>query len=167
MVGNQPHTDLTESITHLSLAQVLPDGVVLAIHRTLGFVALLSCDEQHPQMQAAQFFSPSEMLLLLPVMLSYPHFCHYETLFASFSGGTTEAEVEQAHRLLSRAKERGEWDVVMRPVRNMLSRARLKLHPLGITILSLFETGYVLQAHTGESLRRKRVRASRKKGAYQ
>lgn len=106
-MGSLAPTEPPEGIIHLSLAQVLPDGVVLAIHRKLGFVALLTCDEQHPQMKAAQFFPPSEMLVLLPVMLSSPHFCHYETLFASFSGGTTEAEVEQAHRLLSRAKERG------------------------------------------------------------
>ena len=166
MVGNQAHTDPTDTIMHLSLEQVLPDGVVLAIHRGLGFIAILTCDEQQPQMTAAQQFSVYEMLLLVPILLSYPHFCHYETLFASFAGGTTEAEVEKARVRLSRAKERGEWDVLMRPVRNLLSRARLKLHPLGITILSLFETGYVLEAHTKESLRRKRVRASINKGAY-
>ncbi len=50
------HTDPPESIIHLSLAQVLLDGVVLAIHRTHGVVALLTCDEQQPQMKAAQFF---------------------------------------------------------------------------------------------------------------
>jgi hypothetical protein len=162
-VGSLAYPEPPESIIHLPLAQVLPDGVVLALHRKLGFVALLTCHEQHPQVKAAQFFPPSEMLVLLPVMLSYPHFCHYETLFAGFSGGTTEADVEKARRLPSCAKERGKWDMMMRPVRNMLSRARLKLHPLGITVLSLFETGYVLEAHTADSLRRKRVRASIKR----
>lgn len=165
-MGNQVHTGPTDTIIHLSLERVLPDGVVLAIHRDLGFVALLTCDEQQPQMKAAQQCSSYEMMLLVPILLSYPNFCHYEALFASFSGGTTEAEVEQARRLLWRAKERGEWGVVMRPVRNMLSRARLKLHPLGMTIPSLFETGYVLEVHPEGSLRRKRVRASMKKEWY-
>ncbi len=40
-MSNQAHTDPTESITHLSLAQVLPDGVVLALHHELGFAAIL------------------------------------------------------------------------------------------------------------------------------
>ncbi len=46
------------SIVHLPLEQVLPDGAMLALHRDLGFVAILTCDEQHPQMKAAQFFPP-------------------------------------------------------------------------------------------------------------
>jgi hypothetical protein len=104
-----PHANESTPILHLHLEYVLPDGFVLAIHRDLGFVATMTCDKQQPQMKAAQQFSSYEMMLLVPILLSYPHFCHYETLFASFSGGTTEAEVEQAHRLLSRAKERGEW----------------------------------------------------------
>jgi hypothetical protein len=50
-LGNQARTDPTERIMHLSLVQVLPDGVVLALHRELGFAAIFTCDEREPQQQ--------------------------------------------------------------------------------------------------------------------
>jgi hypothetical protein len=54
-VGSFAPINPPERIMHLSLAQVLPDGVVFALHRTLGFAAILTCDEHSPQMRAAQF----------------------------------------------------------------------------------------------------------------
>jgi len=89
-VGNQAHTDLTDILLHLSLEQVLPDGVVFALHRDLGFAAIMTCYGGHPQMSAAQFFPPIEMATLLPLLLSHPAYCPNEYLLASFSGGTTE-----------------------------------------------------------------------------
>jgi thiamine pyrophosphate-dependent acetolactate synthase large subunit-like protein len=55
-VGNQAHTDRTDSMLHLSLEQVLPDRVVFALHRDLGFAAIMTCDGGKAQMKAAQFF---------------------------------------------------------------------------------------------------------------
>jgi hypothetical protein len=130
----------------------------------LDLIVLLTCHEQSPQLVSAQQFTATEMMVLLPVLFSHPDFCHYETLFASFSGGTTEADIEKARIRLLRAKERGNWDVLMRPVRNIISRARLKLHPIGITVLSLFEAGYVLEPFTDRSLGYKRIRARPGKG---
>jgi len=42
------------------------------------------------------------------------------------------------------AHESGEWDALMCPMRNVLSRLRLKLRPFGIEIVSLVEVGYAL-----------------------
>ena len=133
---------------HLSLAHVLPDGVVFALHRTLGFAAILTCDEHSPQMRAAQFFTPIEVITLLPLLFSHPEYCPNEYLFASFSGGTTEQDIERARHRLLRAKERGEWDVLMRPLRNYLSRVRHKLNTLQIDVRSIFETGYLLHPYS-------------------
>jgi hypothetical protein len=55
---------------------------------------------------------------------------------------------------LQRARE-GYWDEEMRPLRTMLSRARLKLQEMGLDIVSLFETGYLLTRHYRRRLRRK------------
>ena len=92
---------------HLSLERVLPDGDVLALHRDLGFVALLTCNGGEAQMSAAQCFPPSEMATLLPLPVSYPAYCPNEQLFASFSGGTTEGVIEKARNQLRRLRPRG------------------------------------------------------------
>jgi hypothetical protein len=156
MVGNQTHPSPIDTMLHLHLEQVLPDGVVLSLHLDLGFVALLTCAEQQPQMKAAQFFPPSEMATLLPLLLSYPAYCPNEYLLASFSGGTTETDIERARNRLLRAKERGEWDMMMRPMRNARSRVRHKLNTLQIDVRSIFETGYLLRPYTEGQFRRLR-----------
>jgi hypothetical protein len=156
MVGNQTHPSPRDTMLHLHLEQVLPDGVVFAVHRDLGFAAILTCAEQQPQMKAAQFFPPSEMATLLPLLLSYPAYCPNEYLLASFSGGTTETDIQRARTRLLRAKERGEWDMMMRPMRNALSRVRHKLNTLQIDVRSIFETGYLLRPYTEGQFRRLR-----------
>lgn len=155
-MGNFVSTDPSGRIIHMSLQQVLPHGVVLAMHRDLGIVVLLTCNEQNPQMSAAQFFPPAEMAMLLPLLMSYPDYCPNEHLLASFSGGRTEEDIEKARIRLLRAKERGEWDVLMRPVRNALSRVRMKLNDLDIDVRSIFETGYLLRPYTEYHHRRLR-----------
>jgi len=153
-MGNQAHT--TEPILHLSLVQVLPTGDIFALHLPLGFAAILSYNGQSPQMRAAQFFSSVEMTTLLPLLVSHPDYCPNEYLLASFSGGTTEKDIEKARIRLLRAKERGEWDALMRPLRNYLSRVRQKLNTLQIDVRSIFETGYVLLPYTEGQYRRLR-----------
>jgi hypothetical protein len=156
IVGNQGHTDPPESIIHLPLEQVLPDGLVLGLHRDLGIAVLLTCNEQNPRMRAVPFFPPSEMATLMPLLVSYPDYCPNEQLLASFSGGTTEGAIEKARIQLLRAKERGEWEMMMRPMRNALSRVRMKLNTLGIDVRSIFETGYLLRPYSAEQYRRLR-----------
>jgi len=158
IVTNQGNIDKAESILHLSLEQVLPNGAVLAMHLDLGFAVLLTCNEQTPHMKAAQSFPPSEMATLMPLLVSYPDYYPNEFLLASFSGGTTEADIEKARNRLLRAKERGEWELMMRPMRNALSRVRMKLNRLGIDVRSIFETGYLLRPYAEGQYRRLRRR---------
>lgn len=146
----------TDRILHLHLEGILSDGVLLAIHLDLGFVALLTCDGEHPQMRAAQFFAPLEMATLVPLVVSHPDYCPNEYLLASFSGGSTETDIEQARNRLLGSKERGEWDLLMRPMRNYLSRVRMKLNTLQIDVRSIFETGYLLRPYTEGQYRRLR-----------
>jgi hypothetical protein len=143
-------------ILNLSLAQVLPEGVFFPLHRELGFAAILTYTGHSPQMRAAQFFPPVEMATLTPLLLSHPHYCPNEYLLASFSGGTTEMDIERARNRLFRDKERGEWDATMRPLRNALSRVRGKLNTLNIDVRSIFETGYVMIPYTEGQYRRLR-----------
>jgi hypothetical protein len=162
-----PETSHTREtpIVHLFLEQVLPEGVIFAVHRELGLAAILTYNGQSPRMTAAQFFPPTEMATLLPLLVSHPAYCPNEYLLASFSGGTTETDIERARNRLLRAKEGGEWDMMARPMRNSLSRVRHKLNTLNIDVRSIFETGYLLRPYSEEQYRR--LRRPGKKEWYQ
>jgi hypothetical protein len=142
-------------IVHFVLAGLLPAGHILALHRFLGTLSHLTLVQEQPRMPGEQLFSTTEVSLLLPLLEQYPAYCPYEVLWASFHGSTSEKAIVRARTRLQQAREEGYWDEEMRPLRNMLSRARLKLQEMGLDIVSLFETGYLLTRHYRRRLRRK------------
>jgi hypothetical protein len=134
-------------IAHFEMSGLLPAGQILALNARLGTLALLIKDPStsHPTLLAEQQFSSSEMSVLVPLLTSYPHYCPYEVLLASFNtGNTTEASIERSRLRLQEAQFAGVWDYEMRPVRNILSRTRFKLRDFGIEPSSILETGYIL-----------------------
>jgi hypothetical protein len=142
------------SIVHFALAGLLPAGHILALHRFLGTLSHLTLVQEQPRMLGEQLFPNTEVSLLLPLLEQYPHYYPYEVLWASFYGSTSEKAIVRARSRLQQAHEEGYWDEEMRPLRNMLSRARLKLQEIGLDIVSLFETSYLLTRHY-RRLRRK------------
>jgi len=112
----------------------------------LGTVLMLALSEQEPMLVAEQQFTPSGVCLLQPLLETFPHYCLYEHLLASFTGTTVnEQAIEQCRVRLRHVEETPEWDVTLRSVRNVLSRVRLKLQgSLSIDIHSLLQLGYVL-----------------------
>ena len=139
------HTD--EEILHYSLEELLPAGQTLALNVLLGTLSLIAYDIEmpYPRMMAEQQFTLSELSLLLPLLNSHPHYCPYEVLLASFNHRTvSDATIERCRRQLHEAQLEGVWDQEMRPMRNVLSRTRLKMRTFGIEIASILETGYVL-----------------------
>jgi hypothetical protein len=134
-----------EIFLHFSLQGALQAGCTLALNTRLGTLSYLSSSNGLPLLIAQQQFSSSELGVLRPLLESFPHFCPYEVLFAHFySSEVTDLAIAYYRRRLQEALETGTWDQEMRPVRNVLSRTRLKLQTFGITILCLFETGYIL-----------------------
>jgi len=96
-----------------------------------------------------QQFTTSEICVLMPLLEAYPYYCPYEVLLASFNTGkATETAIERCRERLQEAQEAGVWDQEMRPVRNVLSRTRLKTRAFGIEISSILETGYILMHMT-------------------
>lgn len=137
----QPSPD----IVHFTLEGLLPASHILALNVPLGTLSLLVSSPEGPRLLDEEQFTDSEICVLRPLMESYPHFCPYELLLAHFTNkNVTEAIVERCHQRLQRAQEMGTWDQEMRPVRNVLSRTRLKLHTFEVDILSILETGYIL-----------------------
>ena len=136
-----------DDILHFSLDNLLPEGHTLALNLSLGTLSLIanSRDNFYPYLLAEQQFTASELCVLVPLLKQYPHYCPYEVLLASFNNGNTnEATVERSRNRLFEAQQEGIWDQEMRPVRNVLSRARLKMRSFNIEISSILETGYVL-----------------------
>ena len=134
-----------EDILHFSLQGVLPSGHLLAVNPLLGTLSYIVNEDHHPRLIMQQQFTAGEMSVLMPLLEAYPYYCPYETLLAGFQyGNVTEAAIERCREHLQEAQEEGIWDQEMRPMRNVLSRARLKLRTFGIEISTIVETGYIL-----------------------
>lgn len=79
-------------------------------------------------------------------------------------GDTNEESLTQARWSLEEAKKRaGQWDYTMRPVRNAMSRVRLKVRAMGISIPSLLATGYIA-TYVGPQLSQRREKGGRPHG---
>ncbi|HBE26495.1 MAG TPA: hypothetical protein DDW33_12510 [Ktedonobacter sp.] len=140
---------VTHGIRHFSLQDAFPAGHTLALNLTLGTLSYLSSVGEKPQLLAQQQFTASEMSILLPLLDSYPYYCPYEVLYASFyNGDVTDLIVAHCRQRLQMALESGTWDQEMRPVRNVLSRTRLKLRTFGLNVSSILETGCILRIAT-------------------
>jgi hypothetical protein len=136
-----------EDILHYSLAGLLKADCQLAVNLQTGTISLLTIRDERPFVLEQQNFTQAELYILLPLLASYPYFCGYDLLLASFNTGKTdELEVKRAHKRLQEAINEGIWDMEMRPARNVLSRARIKFRCFGIEIMSILETGYMLIA---------------------
>jgi len=135
-----------DTILHFSLQDALPEGHMFALNIALGTFSYLSTSDGIPRLKGQQQFTRGEMSMLLPLLESYPYYCPYEMLYASFyNNDTSEEIVTQSRQHLQKALDNGVWDQEMRPVRTLLSRTRFKTRALGIDILSILETGYILR----------------------
>ena len=135
----------SEKIMHFSLMDALPADETLALNRSLGILSHITCTEGRPLLVQQQQFTDGEMRVLLPLMEQFPYYCPYEVMFASFyNGNTSERSVARCRERLQEAMLEGIWDQEMRPVRNVLSRTRLKMRSFGFDISSILETGYIL-----------------------
>ena len=143
-----------EEILHFSLQGLLPVGHSLALNTTLGTLSHLVIAQDRPLMVQEQQFTTSEICVLMLLLEAYPYYCPYEVLLASFNNGrVTEVTVARSRKRLLDAQETGVWDQEMRPVRNVLSRTRLKTRAFNIEISSILETGYILM-YVGEHNKR-------------
>lgn len=135
-----------ERILYFDLQSALPEGHVLALNIRLGTLSYLRTGQgKWPCMLAEQQFTSGEISLLQPLLEHYPYYCPHEVMFANFYNGmVTERTIARARQRLQEALDYGTWDHEMRPVRNVLSRARLKLKDFGLDVLSILETGYIL-----------------------
>jgi hypothetical protein len=93
-------------------------------------------------------FTAREISLLQPLLAMYPAYGPYEMLLASFYETLTEENVKWYQQARD-AQESTSLEEFLKPVRNVLSRTRIKLRVFGIDITGLYETGYVLLPLSG------------------
>jgi hypothetical protein len=136
-------------IVHYTLAGLLPPGQVLALNRELAILSRLAIEEDEepwPRLLLQEQFSPNEERILYPLLEQYPHFCPHEALLANFyTSQLTDAQVERYRQRLQEARAAGVGDYELRPMRNILSRTRLRLRKFGIEVCSILDTGYMLK----------------------
>jgi hypothetical protein len=124
------------------LGMVLPDEqwIVLNASNRRGILTLMGNGESRCRIIAQEMITDQELFLVVELFDQFPEFCPYAELMSALTG----REIEACRQEVIYALEHGTIDAVMRPVRNVLSRCRVRLHPLGIEIKSVVETGYVL-----------------------
>jgi len=91
---------------------------------------------------AQEVLTELEMYMLVALLEAYPHYCPYEVLQAAI----TDEVLSHARATVHRAVEHRTLDRSMKPIRNILSRCRAKLHTFGIDIHSIHAEGYILTA---------------------
>lgn len=135
----------SEEIFHYTLLNMLPSGHILALHTTLGILALLAYEKDLPYLRQVVQITKQEMKLLLPLLESFPNYCPYETLYANFHKGTTEeVTVARCRNHLYHAVEKGLWRQEMHLIQITMSRLRYKMAAFGINISSYMNAGYSL-----------------------
>ena len=137
-------------IEHFTPERLLPFGHLVALNQETGVLSHLASVDGLPHVLAEAQFTPSELTLLTALLRAWPYYAPNEVLYASFTfTRATEQRIEQARHVLQEAQTEGTWDAHMRPLRNIMSRVRLKLQEaMQVTILTIFETGATLERYT-------------------
>jgi hypothetical protein len=132
------------NITHLSLPGLLKADQRLVFNLETRNLSLLT---DGPTLMMAQQLSRNELLLLVPLLESYPHYCPYEVLLAYVSSNVvTEASIADCRQRLKEALSRGKWQQELRPLRRALSSLRIKLEHFDLGISTLRESGCSLSS---------------------
>src|SRR6266568_183047 len=125
------------------LPGVLPEGHVLVLNThaySLSTYVLTELSAERHGLVAQEVLTELEMYVVLALLEAYPQYCPYEVLRAAI----TDEVLSRARTTVHRAVEHKTLDHSMKPIRNILSRCRAKLHAFGIDIRSLHAEGYLL-----------------------
>lgn len=136
---------LTQQFRIFTLPGVLPEGHVLVLNThpySLTTFVLTQLSAEMHGLVAQEVLTELEMYVLVALLEDYPHYAPYEVLQAAI----TDEVLTHARETVHRAVEYKTLDSSMKPVRNILSRCRAKLHTFNIDIRSIHGEGYILTA---------------------
>jgi DNA-binding winged helix-turn-helix (wHTH) protein len=124
---------------------VLPEGHVLVLNThaySLSTYVLTELSAERHGLVAQAVLTELEMYVLLALLEAYPQYCPYEVLRTAI----TDEVLNRARTTVHRAVEHKTLNRSMKPIRNILSRCRAKLHAFGIDVRSIHSEGYILTA---------------------
>ena len=135
----------TQQFRIFTLPKLLPEGHVLVLNThpySLSTFVLTQLSAEVHGLVAQEVLTELEMYALVALLEAYPHYCPYEVLQAAI----TDEILSRARATVHQAAEDKTLDRSMKPIRNILSRCRAKLHSFGIDIRSIHAEGYILTA---------------------
>lgn len=104
--------------------------------------------ETKPLLLTGQFFSEKEIAAIQLLLELYPNGAPYEVMLAQFHQRISADGIKFYRKKLQEAASQSHgdtFDETMRPLRNLVSRARLQLEHLNFTIGSIQKSQYQLQ----------------------
>jgi hypothetical protein len=128
---------MAERFRPYALSGLLPEGHHLVLDTARGVLSQISDECQFVEQQ---LLTVEELSVIAELLASYP----YHAPDAMLLSVKTQEDLKLCQKKVNMAYEMGTWDAVLRPVRNLMSRCRLKLHPFGIDARSVVQTGYIL-----------------------
>lgn len=129
---------MTGRFLEYPLDKLLNEGTKFIVDQELQIVSQIRIEESAIIEQ--QHFPDQEYGVLMVLLRWYPNYAPLEELQSALTGRS----VERCRRDINRAFDEGEGDGVMRPIRNVISRLRVKVHAFEIDARSIIETGYLL-----------------------
>jgi hypothetical protein len=91
-----------------------------------------------------QVFTYDEFAQIIAILTEQPYYCPLANLLLAKERRTLAYQQEQ----LAQADEAGWMDELMRPIRNILSRARIKMRLFDLEITSMTGLGYTLTPYS-------------------
>jgi hypothetical protein len=137
--------ETTQQFRFFPLPKVLPEGHMLVLNThpySLSTFVLTQLSAEVHGLVAQEVLTELEMYVLVALLEAYPQYCPYEELRVAI----TDEVLSHARTTVDRAFEHKTLDRSMKPVRNLISRCRAKLHTFGIEIRSIHAEGYLLTA---------------------
>lgn len=131
-----------------TLDSLLPVGVRVRIDT---ITKIVTCIEEDGTFSEQFTLTDAEYDVFIALLSAYPHYAPREALLRAYS----RRSIEQCRKRIYDAELAGDVGAVMSPVRNLLSRARLKLHLIGLEATSLPDTGYILLPYVDSWRKRK------------
>ena len=122
------------------LSDLLPECQMTCDPRSRTVMLTRIDQEQKNVILEVQKFTNVEYPLLIALLDEHPDYCPYAELLGIFNRESQEISQE---RILE-AQGEGAVDGVMRPLRNVMSRVRLKFVLFGADISAVMDTGYAL-----------------------
>ena len=135
----------TQQFRFFTLPRVLPEGHVLVLNThaySLSTYVLTELSAERHGLVAQEVLTELEMYVVLALLEAYPQYCPYEVLRTAI----TDEVLSRARTTVHRAVEHKTLNRSMKPIRNILSRCRAKLHAFGIDVRSIHAEGYILTA---------------------